>query len=281
MGRPAFLVDNLLNPRIYPGHSLSASSTASGTTVRSLSAGRRRRSLTGWWASALNTAAYVQVVFDQPRAFNCLWLDRDHNLTGEQVGLAMSDDGFTTELALTTQTVPSVASPNSRLRSGSLFRTTEGALLWYLGLQVATSVQVRFPAMGAGLRPELAGMMLGLLWGPEHAAQKPFDWARPTQLRQQHRGPHAQWSEGAAGSHRSGSLTVWCSSFWEAEVGRLHIEDLYTRGHGMVVIHDDEAAERAVFSACPPGTPVGFRTAGSWGYPQVEVPIAEEDPVIR
>src|SRR5690606_12950500 len=89
MGRPAFLVDNLLNPRIYPGHSLSASSTASGTTVRSLSAGRRRRSLTGWWASALNTAAYVQVVFDQPRAFNCLWLDRDHNLTGEQVGLAM------------------------------------------------------------------------------------------------------------------------------------------------------------------------------------------------
>lgn len=281
MGRPAFLVDNLLNPRIYPGHTLSASSTESGTSVRSLSAGRRRRDLTGWKASALNADAYVECAFGQERTFDCLWIDRDHNLSGETVGLAISDDGFATETALTNQTVPSAATSGADLRAGTMIRTEEGALLWYLGLQAAEDVQVRFPAMGAGLRPELAGMMLGTLWAPEHAPQKPFDWARPHQLGQQNRSPHAQWSDGVAGSYREGQVIIWCSSFAEAETGRRHIETLYgARRHGMVVIHDDEVAERALFSVCPPG-PVGFRTEGDWGYPQVTIPVAEEDPEIR
>lgn len=283
MSRPAFLVDNAFNPRIYPGHTLTASSTESGTSVRSLSAGRRRRVLTGWAAEDLNTAADVGAEFDQPRAFDFLWIDRDHNLTGEQVGLALSDDGWATELELTTQTVPEKPTPNTRLRSGTLFRTTEGALGWYLGLQVAHEVEVRFPAMGAGLRPELAGMMLGLLWAPTHAAQKPFDMLRPTVLRTQSRSVHAQWTEGAMGSYRQGSINLKASSFWEAEVGGLFLEDMYAeRGHVMVTFPDDEAAERAVLGFCP-DTSVGFRLepGRDWSYPQIEVPVAEEDPVIR
>lgn len=281
MSRPAFLVDNLMNPRLYPGHALSVSSTSSGTTVRSLSAGRRRRVLTGWMASALDTAAWVRVVFDQPRAFDCLWIDRDHVLGN--VGLAMSDDGFATELALTTQTPPAHPSPNSGLRSGTMFRTTEGALVWYLGLHVAHEIEVRFPAMGAGLRPEVAGMMVGMLWGPTHALQKPMDFGRPSVLRQQFRSVFSQWTEGAMGSFRETSLRVLASSFWEAEIGGLHIEDLYgSRGHGMVVFPDDDAAERALFGFAPPGS-IGFRVepGRDWSYPQAEIPVAEEDPVIR
>lgn len=282
MGRPAFFVDNLLNPRIYPDHVVTASSTASGTSVRALSAGRRRRGLTGWYASELDTAAYVWANFNQPRAFDFLWIDRDHNLSGEQVGLGMSDDQFTTQVSLTTQTVPSVASPNTRLRSGTLFRTNEGALGWYLGLQVAHEVRIRFPAMGTGLRPEIAGMGIGMLWSPTHAAQKPYAPSRPTPIRSQPRSEFAQWTGGAFGSYRQGTLALKCSSFWEAETGRLHIESLYAeRGHGMVTIPDDEAAERAVFGFCPPGSPVGFEVSGDWGYPQVRIPVNEEDPVIR
>lgn len=284
MSRPAFLVDNLLSPRSYPGHTLAASSTDTGTSVRSLSAGRRRRDLSGWKASTLNTAAYVRCTFDQPRMFNCLWIDRDHNLATESVNVAMSDDGWTTELELTAQTVPSVATPNARLYSGNLLRTDEGALLWYLGDQAAHEIEVRFPAMGTGLRPELAGLMLGQLWAPEHAPEKPFDWLRPTSLRQQHRDVHAQWTEGGMGSYRNGTLRIKCGSFWEAEIGALHIEDLYgSRGRGMVTIPDDEAAERAVFHFSPPGEAIGFmiEPGRGWSYPQTQIPIMEEDPVIR
>lgn len=284
MGRPAMLVDNLLNPRSYPSHTLAASSTESGTSVRSLSAGRRRRDLSGWKASALNTDAYVRCTFDQLRLFNCLWIDRDHNLDGESVSVALSDDGWTTELELTAQTVPSQAYPNTRLYSGNMLRTDEGALLWYLGDQVAHEIEVRVAAMGAGLRPEIAGLMVGQLWAPEHAAEKPYDFFLPSSLRQQHRDVHAQWTEGGMGSYRDGTLRIKCGSFWEAEIGALHIEDLFgSRGRGMVTIPDDETAERAVFSFVPPGERVGFvvEPGKEWSYPQVTIPIKEEDPVIR
>lgn len=269
MSRPAVLVDNLLNTRTYPGHTLTASSTESGTSVRSLSSGRRRRDLGGWKASDLNTDAYVRCTFDQPRAFDCLWIDRDNVLMS--VNVALSDDGWATELALVAQVPPSYPSPNTRLRSGQMSVTEEGCLVWYLGLQVAHEVEVRFPAMGAGLRPELAGMMLGKLWGTEHAAQKPFDFMVPHVEREQFQSP------------RRGSLEIWTSSPWEAEIGGLHIEDLYaTRRHGMVTFPGDEAAERAVFGFCP-DTAVGFRLepGREWSWPRVEIPVEETEPVIR
>lgn len=281
MGRPAFLVDNLLNPRIYSGHTLTASTTATGKSVRALSAGRRRRTLTGWFAETLNTDAYVQCIFDQPRAFDCIWIDRDHNLAGESVGASISDDDFTTFEALTTQTVPARSHPNSRISGETLIRTQEGALLWYVGLQVAWGVRVNFPAMGAGLRPELAGLMVGKLWRPEYPPIKPFDYARPTLIRSTARSAFAQSTGSDVGSYRSGRVHIKTASFWEAMTGELPIDDLYlTEGHGMVSVHDDEAAERAVFGFAPGGA-AGFEIRDGWSYPQIEIPISEEDPVIR
>jgi hypothetical protein len=280
VGRPAFLVENFLNPRQYPGHTIAASSTATGKSVLSLSSGRRRRALTGWFASSLNTQATVTATFDQVRAFDCLWIDRDHNLPSLSVSL--SDDGFTTSQVFATQTVPTRAAPNSRLEGGSLIRTREGCLLWYLGLQVAHAVRITIPAMGTGQRPEIAGMMLGRLWRPSHAPIKPFDYAHPTGIREVARSAHAQASSGSWGSYREGRIHLRTASFWEAMQGELPIEDLYlSRGHGMVTIHDDEAAERAVFGFAP-GDGAGFEVRdGRWAFPEIEIPVSEEDPVLR
>jgi hypothetical protein len=284
MGRPAFLVDNLFNRRIYSGHTVTASpDTATGKYVEALSSGRRRFVTGGWAPSSLNADAYVEVVMDQARAFDCLWIDRDHNLAGETPSVRISDDGFTTSAEIGPLTVPAAPVPNSALDDGQIIMTDEGALLWYLGLQVAHEIRVFFPAMGSGERPEITGLAVGLLWRPEHAPIKPFDYAHPHLLRESSRSPRAQSRGSDVGSYRAGRIHLKCASFEEAATGEYPIEDLYlsTPGHGMVVVHDDERTERALLSFAPEGA-AGFEVrTGGWSYPQIEIPIAEEDPVIR
>ena len=97
MGRPVILSDNLFNQRIYPNHTLAASTTATGKDVTDLASGRRIRALTGWFASSLDAGATATATFDQPRAFDLLFIDRDHNLAGESIQLRISDDGFVTD----------------------------------------------------------------------------------------------------------------------------------------------------------------------------------------
>ncbi len=278
MGRPRFLSDNLFNPRTYPLHTLDASTTATNKNVLELGSGRRDRALTGWFASSLNTTAYVECACNRPRAFDLLWIDYDHNLDGESLSVILSDDDFTTTETIGPYTVPSSPSMNAELATGGIVRCDDGSLLWYLGLQVAHDVRVQVAAMGAGLRPEIAGMMLGLSFQPAHQAEKPHDYARPTVVRGDIRTPHAQAVGSEFGSYRQGNIALKMDSFEEAEVAHYSLQDLYVgAGRGMVVVHDDERAERAVFTFAPDGT-AGFETSGNWSYPRIDIPLAESEP---
>jgi hypothetical protein len=282
MGRPAFLIESVYNPRIHPDHVLDASSTATDKDVRALSAGRRRRDLSGWFADDLNTDAWVESTFDRIRAFDCLWIDRDHNLDGESLSVTLSDDDFTTSQTIGPLTVPSASQPHSRLESGLIVRTNEGALIWYLGLQAAWAVRVEISAMGTGLRPELAGLALGLLWRPRHAPVKTFDFGNPNLIIDESRTAHAHATSSEVGSFRDGRIHLRLDQDEEL-TGRYPVEDLYLSapGHGAVVIHDDEQAERALFSRAPAGRH-GFEIrSGQWAWPQIEIPVSEVDPVIR
>lgn len=269
MSRPLFLVDNLLNPRIYPGHTISASSTASRTSVLALSSGKRiaRVGLGGWFASALNTEATITGTFDQARAFDLLWIDRDHNLDGESISVLISDDGFTTSTTLGPKTVPTNPTPYSHLYDGQIVRTNEGALLWWLGLQVAHEVRVSIAAMGAGLRPELAGLMIGPSFVPGHAQQKPVDFGRWDFQRR----PLART--------RRGEVTLRAASWEEYTVAYYHLEELYRRGHSMVIIHDDERAENALLGVAPDGL-AGFEVPQGQYLPEYAVPYVEPEPVL-
>lgn len=252
-GRPVFLVDNVFNPRIYSGHTLSASSTDTDKDVLFLSSGRRLRTLTGWFASSLDTAAWVESVFDQPRAFDVLFIDRDHNLAGETLSVSVSDDNFTTSTTLVSQTVPSAPVPMARLLDGDLVMTNEGALLWYLGLQVAQEVRVEIAAMGTGLRPEIAHLMLGLSWRPIRQLSKPYSDGRYNLTHAIERSPLGTDASGDAGRYRAHDIRFRVESWEEHATAIYPLDDLFTSRKPTVFVPDDEQAERAFLLRASPG----------------------------
>lgn len=278
MGRPVFLVDNVFNLRIYPDHTLAASSTASGSSVERLATGRRKRSLNKWAASSANTAAYVRATFDRLRNFDLLFVDRDHNLSGHEISVRISDDGFTTYTEVGEYTVPANPTPYASLYDDSIIRTDEGAVLMYLGSQSANAVQLSIPAMGTGLAPELAGVMIGKSWSPDKAVTLPWDLAgQPDLIYSAVESPQAQAASGEVGRKQSGSFRLKLEDEAEYAVARYHIDDLYSSLKPMVVIPDDEEAERARLAFKPAGR-TGFERTGDWFPPQVEVPWVETEP---
>lgn len=281
MARPLFAVDNMLNPRIYPGHTLSASSTLAGTSVLNLSSGRRiaRAGLGGWFASALNTAATVTCIFDRLRAFSLLWIDRDHNLDGQTVSVSISDDDFATSATVASKVVPTAPTPYSGLYGGEFVRTNEGALLLWLGVQAAWGVRVSIGAMGVGLRPELAGMGVFSTWAPVHAQQKPADFGRYAVLRQITRSPQAQSAASDVGRYRGGEIRLRAASWAEYSIASYHLEELYLRGHAMVVVHSDTRAEEALLAVAP-AAQAGFEVPGGQYLPEMAVGYEETEPVL-
>ena len=277
MGRPVVLSDNLFNPRIYPDHVLDASSTATNTHALYLSSGRRIRDLTGWQASALNTIGWVESTFDQLRAFDLLWIDRDHNLAGESVYVVLSDDDFATIQTIGPKTVPTDPVPMSRLYDGEIVMTDEGALLWYLELQATYAVRVYVAAMGAGLRPEMAGLAVGKLWTPESAAIKPNVLPRTNLTYTAERSTLGQDASSEFGCYRSQELRLRMASWEEYATALYPVESLFLKRRPTVVIPDDEQAERAVLTRVAPGA-VGFEVPQNQFLPEITIPWEESQP---
>lgn len=278
MGRPVILSDNLFNPRIYPDHVLSAESTATNKDVLFLASGRRNRELTGWAASNLNTLSWVETECDQPRACDLLFIDRDHNLATESLSVRISDDNFATYSEVGPKAVPSVPVPMSALYDGEIIMTDEGALLWWLDLQVGYEFRVVVAAMGAGLRPEIAGLSLGLLWAPEHAAVKPDVIGGKYGLTHAvERSVLAQDASGEFGRYRMQELNLRMASWDEYLTARYPIEECYLKGRPTVVIPDDEQAERAVLVRATPGV-TGFEVPQGRFLPEITIPWEESQP---
>lgn len=280
MGRPVILSDNLFNPRIYPSHTLAAQSTASGYDVLEVGSGRRIRELVGWRASDLNTLSYVTATCDQPRAVDLLFIDRDHNLATESLSVRISDDGFSTYSEIGPKTVPSAPVPMSALYDGEIVMTDEGALLWWLDLQVGWAFRVVVAAMGAGLRPEIAGLSLGKLWTPEHAAIKPGVLPKWTLTHAVERSVLAQDASGESGVYQCQDLRLRMASWDEYLEARYPLEELYLRGRRpTVVIPDDEQAERAFFVRAMPGQQ-GFEVPQGQFLPEITLPLEETQPLL-
>lgn len=278
MGRPVFLVDNVFSLRQYPSHTLTASSTVSGTSVERLASGRRRRELSRWAASAANTDAWVEAAFDRLRGFDLLYIDRDHNLSGHEIRVDVSDDDFTTYTSVGAYTVPAAPTPYASLYDDSIIRTDEGAVLVWLGLQASSYVRLYIPAMGADLAPEMAGVYVGKSWSPAYAQTYPLDIAgQPELIYAPLVSPQAQAAAGEWGRRQSGEITLKLDDEAEYATARYHLDDLYSSLKPMVVIPDDEEAERAVLAVKPPGRE-GFRRTRDWFPPQVTIPWEETEP---
>lgn len=279
MARPLFLVENFLSWRTFPDHVLAASSTETGLDVRFVGTGRRQRSLNRWAPSTTNADAYVTCALNRVRAFTHLAIDRDHNLGGYPVQVRASDDGFSTYTTVASATIPTGVYPNSRLSDGLPIRTEEGAILWDLGEQNAKAVRIFVPAMGAGLKPEIVGLHLGLGWSPEHALRKPYSHGKIRLVYEVERSPEGWAAAGTIGKLRVGQpgLRLERSEYPQA---RYHIEELFFARKPMWLVMDTNEAEKARYVVAPPGD-AGFEIAdGQWSGWVGEVPYEEHEPRI-
>ncbi len=280
MGRPAFLAENVLNRLIFPSHVLTASETEAGTDVANLGTGRRQRELSRWSSTSLNTEAWVQVAFDRVRVFNFAFIDRGHNLGGHTAAIRVSSDGFTTYTEIGPYTIPSQVFPYARLADGRPILTEEGAVLWYLGEHGGKQVRVNIPAMGSGLKPELVNVMIGMWFQPEHAQVKPFDFGKRELTYKEIVSPQAQAGAGEVGSRAVGEIHLKLASRDEYALVRYHLEQLAFRRKPMVIVHDDEEAEKSIVAYVPPGRHGFAIEPGNWSEFQGRFPYHENEPEI-
>ena len=280
MGRPVILAENLFNRLIFPDHTLSASETETGTDVANIGTGRRQRELSRWSSVSLNTLAWVQSTFDRVRVFNFLFIDRGHNLDGKEVGVRVSSDGFTTFTEIGPYTIPSQVFPYSRLSDGRPLRTEEGAIVWSLGEHGGEQIRLNIPAMGAGLKPELVNVMCGMWFRPEHAQVKPFDFGQRELTYKEIVSPQAQAGAGEIASRIVGEVRLKLASRDEYALARYHLEQLAFRRKPMVLIHDDEEAEKTQVVYVPPGRHGFAIEPGDWSEFQGSFPYHENEPEI-
>lgn len=278
MGRTVMLVENLFNTRTFPSHTLTASSEATGQSVLFVGSGRRQRHLNVWSPSTTNADAYVQVDFDRVRSFDCIFLDRGHNLAGYAVSLRASSDAWSTFTEAASVTLPVVTTPGSPLAESPGVLTEEGA--WGLRLSRTfhgTSFRFFVPAMGAGLKPEIVGIYVGRSWRLVHAQQWPTDHGKPELIYQEVISPEAWAAPGDVAKRDRGELNIQLDSFEEYALARYHIEQLFMARKPMWLVHDDDQAERSVLTYAPPGV-AGFGFEAGWFPQQGRIPWVEHEP---
>ncbi|HEX6940890.1 MAG TPA: hypothetical protein VF158_15845, partial [Longimicrobiales bacterium] len=159
--RTRILAENLFSPAAYPGHVVTASEEPAGTEAFRAGTGRRHALTNRWTPSTANVEHWIQVTADQVRAADMIAIDRGHNLAGVALQLQISDDDFATWETVLSFAIPSTAAGGAQsLDDGAL--TEEGAYLRRFDLAAASQWRLVIPPMGAGLRPQIVGLYLGL-----------------------------------------------------------------------------------------------------------------------
>lgn len=277
MGAPLLLVENLFSTVQFPNHTVAANETASGREAFRVADGRRS-SLDYWSPTTANAEAWIKVTMDRVRAFNCIFLDRGHNLAGKTVALDSSFDDFTTYASPFSGVLPSAAAPGAITDSLGV-RTEEGAWGYRLSaVRAAKYLRLRVPAMGAGLVPKVVGLWVGL------ALELPGLTLPVSHGAHELVGPIAKsdigWmARGRSVQQRAGVLGVKWTSQFDYALARYHIEGHFGAGRPMWVIPDSEQAERAFQVLRPEGAVVGVRRDQQWFFPAAEIPYVEHEPL--
>jgi len=138
------------------------------------------------------------------------------------------------------------------------------------------------PAMGAGLRPELAGIV-GAAYSPN---QYDYPYSpSTTELRvEEHRSDRGVLGRAAPVNLRRGEITMRTRSDFEYEVARFHLERRWGGGSPMLMVHNEAQAERAVMTIRTGGSMLGFEATEQWrdaGEGRVQARLAWEEHDLR
>lgn len=276
MAGSRFLSENFFDTTYFTGHTVTAESDVTGHEP--FRVGNARRHTTDYWTSDTdNQDSWIRVEMDQARDFDMLAIDRGHNLEGETVQLQGSNDGvgWTTILNFT---VPSSVASGGDLRNSPGIKTEEGVYLRQFTTETYSWARLYVPAMGAGLRPQVVGLYVGLSWAPEYPPIMPYA-PLSQELRYQVTESDRAWMGSSQAAHRrSVEIALQLGSESEYDDARIHIENRTFRGKVTWFVPDQEKSERAWLGKAPPGQ-YEFVRNRDWSYWQTRFPLVEESPL--
>ena len=134
--------------------------------------------------------------------------------------------------------------------------------------------------MGAGSRPELVGVYLGLSWSPGPYLHQ--TWAEEDdELSFTETASDTRWvGVGRISRPRVGELRVRLEDYLAYDLARYHVVGHFGERRPTWIVYDEAEAERAVLAVRPQGRS-GFRFDSGWGYRQADISWIEHEPAVR
>jgi hypothetical protein len=272
MGQPRILVDTFINPRIYGLHVLSASENSDNAP---LVGAARRSTYDGWTSVTANLDAWLKSRNGTPRPADMIVLDRGHNLAGKTVKAQCSDDDFVSPAQDAFSGALPTYSSTGALTDDFGVLTPEGAWLKRYNERLAYDWRAFVPAMGAGLKPLVTGLWIGMSWGPGYA-DRPFA-PGITELVVEEQESDLGWrGRGKGTRRRTGVMHLSFTTPFDAETAAPHLEQL-ARGRAFWIIPDDARAETSFLAVIPRGM-FGLVLEPRYFYEKLDIPYSELDP---
>lgn len=275
MGKARLLVDNFFNPRIYAAHTLSSNENSDNTAA--VAAGRRS-SFDAWVPNTLNADAWNKARAETSRVADMVVLDQPHNFAGKSFRAQVSDDDFGTGNVQNAfiGNLP-VATGAGVLTDQFGVLTPSGAWLKRYDPRAGYDWRAYYVAMGAGLKPSVPGLWIGLSYAPGEP-RRPHTPAGMSELIVEETESNLGWrGAGKAATRRQGTMRFQFATLDDAEQGEWHLARIAER-RPFWLIADEDRADLAVLAVLPRGL-VGMLLEPNYFYPELTIPWVELDPL--
>jgi hypothetical protein len=241
------LADNVFNVDQYPNHTITSSSEAAGFPASRVANGRR--SSTDYWTpNVFNTDAHVQSAGDRPLGVNMIALDRGHNLAGETIEVQFSSDGFGTSEDLS-YTIPGVSSPGGSIDDPNGVLTREGVWLKRFDLRATRDQRFFVAALGAGERPIVVGLWMGL--AVQLNVTAPYDDEGEDLIGTLVESELGWQARGSTAQRAAGSLGLILDTLLFREQASYHLHSLFGNGFPMWIVFDTQNATESILALRP------------------------------
>jgi hypothetical protein len=280
MSDPRLLVENFFSPTQFPDNVVDANEE--DTNKEAWRVGTARRSVQdAWLPTTLNNAAWLRVDRGASDSADMVAIDRGHNLQGEVVTLQKSTDNFVADTTQVFQsTIPSSVSDDTALTAINGALTPEGAWVKAFTSDSSRYWRLLIAAMGAGLRPRVVNLWLGLSYAPSKL-QIPWGDDDDELLYDVTEIAATGWrGTSPPVQRRRGELRFKLRAAADYATTVLHLRDNFNLGRPMWIVYEDTRAERAVLGERERGRQ-GFSLEGDWGHRQSIVSWVEREPRVE
>lgn len=268
------LVDNLFSPRIYGAHVLSSNENSDDTPL----VGAARRSVyDAWTSTTLNADAWNKARCETPRMADMIVLDRS-NLQSETVKAQVSSDDFaTTPQDAFNGAVPTVSAAGALTDAYGVL-TPDGSWLKRYDVRGGDDWRAYYVAMGAGLKPIVPGLWIGLSYSPGDPWRPHTPQGMSELIVEETQSDRGWIGRGKPTKRRQGTMLFKFASMDDAEQADWHLQRI-ADGRPFWLIADEERGDLAVLAVLPKGM-IGTVLEPGYFYPRLELPWVELNPEV-